>query len=278
MERRVRTNATVRWEPSGGGTGWRGTGSTGQTYLLRRAGGRSWRLWIAGTAYGPFASLEAAKADAERRERHSVHEPLLEDRAPSRDELTVFFDASADRAYGEADKVAQVVERTLGYPEGRWRLEPFDQGWRMRYGPFDRGAFRDVEGALVRRFGNAVRVSYTTVREERLGPSVQEAPSGRGRVWSHSFGATERSDSRLLLEGAPRAVATVDTRPGINRGPDDWRVIDNVRKIRTPWMSGNIPNRTDAIIAAKLAVKRTDPAKLTHRHTRDGEWIIVHSL
>jgi len=70
----------------------------------------------------------------------------------------------------------------------------------------------------------------------------------------------------------------VDTRPGINRRSDEWRVVDDVRKIRTPWMSGDIPNRTEAIVAAKMAVKRTDPSKLTHRHTRDGEWVIVHSL
>jgi hypothetical protein len=57
-------NEPIRWEPSGGGTGFRGTGKSGETYLLRRAGGGRWNLHIKGKQYGPYSSLDVAKNEA----------------------------------------------------------------------------------------------------------------------------------------------------------------------------------------------------------------------
>jgi hypothetical protein len=82
--------ARIRWEPSGGGTGWRGTGATGRTYLLRRAGSlpgdkrhsiQQWNLHIEGKQYGPFTSLDGAKNEAEHRERRT---PVREAYEPHR--------------------------------------------------------------------------------------------------------------------------------------------------------------------------------------------------
>jgi hypothetical protein len=57
----------------------------------------------------------------------------------------------------------------------------------------------------------------------------------------------------------------------------EWRVTDKVRRVRTPWLASDV--RTLALErAAKTAVRRTDLAKLTSRHTRDGDWVIVHAL
>jgi hypothetical protein len=58
----------------------------------------------------------------------------------------------------------------------------------------------------------------------------------------------------------------------------EWRAIDYFRRVRTPWLHGG--SRTPIIEnAAKTAVRRTDPKKLiAHRHTRDDDWIVVHSL
>ena len=51
----------MKWERSGGGTGWRGTDSWGTTYLLRQAGGGQWNIHVRGRQYGPYASLDEAK-------------------------------------------------------------------------------------------------------------------------------------------------------------------------------------------------------------------------
>lgn len=68
--RTMRAMDSIRWERSGGGTGWRGTGAGGRTYLLRRAGGADrWNLHIGGVMFGPIDSLDAAKREAERHER-----------------------------------------------------------------------------------------------------------------------------------------------------------------------------------------------------------------
>jgi len=57
----------VVWEPSGGGTGWRGRGASGRVYLLRRAGGDSWNLHVDGREYR-YESLARAKQEAEELE------------------------------------------------------------------------------------------------------------------------------------------------------------------------------------------------------------------
>ena len=66
--REARRGSSIQWVPSGGGTGWHGRGPSGRTYLLRRVG-RGWNLHIEGRQYGPFDSLEAAKAEAEQHEQ-----------------------------------------------------------------------------------------------------------------------------------------------------------------------------------------------------------------
>jgi hypothetical protein len=57
----------------------------------------------------------------------------------------------------------------------------------------------------------------------------------------------------------------------------EWRVVDYVRKVRTPWLTAVA--RTGILEkAAKMAVRRTDPQRLTHRHTRDDDWVVVHAF
>ena len=65
----------------------------------------------------------------------------------------------------------------------------------------------------------------------------------------------------------------IEERPG-----GEWRAIDYVRRVRTPWLASSA--RTTIIErAAKMSVRRTDPKKLiAHRHTRDDDWVVVHSL
>ena len=67
--REARRGSSIQWVPSGGGTGWHGRGPSGRGYLLRRAGKGRWNLHIEGRQYGPFDSLEAAKAEAEQHEQ-----------------------------------------------------------------------------------------------------------------------------------------------------------------------------------------------------------------
>jgi len=111
--------------------------------------------------------------------------PRVDDRPSGQDALTVFFDAPVERAYEQADRVAQVIEQAAGYPDGRWRLEPFGRGWVMSYRPFDREWLRDVEAAVARRFGGAV-----SVREGRPRAGLREASRRRAAVWSPSFERT----------------------------------------------------------------------------------------
>lgn len=65
-----RRGAHIQWVPSGGGTGWMGPGPSGEVYLLRRAGGDRWNLHVNGRIYGPFDSLDEAKAEAELHDQH----------------------------------------------------------------------------------------------------------------------------------------------------------------------------------------------------------------
>jgi hypothetical protein len=65
--------------------------------------------------------------------------------------------------------------------------------------------------------------------------------------------------------------------PVIETRGAEWRVVDYVRHVCTPWMSANM--RTSIMErAAKRAVRDTNPNRLTQRHTRDAGWVIVHSL
>jgi hypothetical protein len=65
----------------------------------------------------------------------------------------------------------------------------------------------------------------------------------------------------------------IEERPG-----GEWRAIDYVRRVRTPWLHGG--SRTQIIErAAKAAVLATEPKKLmAPHHTREDDWIVVHSL
>lgn len=69
----------------------------------------------------------------------------------------------------------------------------------------------------------------------------------------------------------PLAGLGIESVPG--RG---WRIIDAARMIRTPWLHDSAFSEQTKK-AAMYAVARTEREKLTHRHTVDGEWIIVHS-
>lgn len=55
-----------------------------------------------------------------------------------------------------------------------------------------------------------------------------------------------------------------------------WRIVDGVRQIRTPWLHDSAFSEATKK-AAMYAVARTERDKLTHRHTIDGDWIVVHS-
>jgi len=62
----------------------------------------------------------------------------------------------------------------------------------------------------------------------------------------------------------------VETRPGINGGPDEWRIVDPEKRVRTPWMAGDA--RATAEVPARLAVERTHRTRLSPtRHTTDGD-------
>lgn len=63
------TSEKIEWRPSGGGSGFLGTGPSGQHYLVRRAGDGYWNLHVSGHAYGPFYGPSKAKANAEHMER-----------------------------------------------------------------------------------------------------------------------------------------------------------------------------------------------------------------
>ncbi len=63
----------------------------------------------------------------------------------------------------------------------------------------------------------------------------------------------------------------IESRP--ERG---WRILDDETKVRTPWLAHECFSET-AKKAAMFAVKRTDRNKLTHRHTTDDDWVVVHS-
>ena len=67
-----------------------------------------------------------------------------------------------------------------------------------------------------------------------------------------------------------------------SKGPDGrprWRLVDAARKIRTPWLTGKFTDDPALYRGIKLAVETADRNKIVpHRHTFDGEWLIVHTL
>ena len=137
--------AAIHWEPSGGGTGWRGTGPSGRTYLLRRAGGGKWNLHIDGRQSGPFAHLDWAKAEAERHERAGTNggvDPYTwaEARHGVRDYIAVDHAgrrvAGPFKDYGEAKREA---DRAGGYVKWSSREDPRDVGYDPDSGAGPRG-------------------------------------------------------------------------------------------------------------------------------------------
>lgn len=79
--------------------------------------------------------------------------------------------------------------------------------------------------------------------------------------------------SANLVRKGPGDTILIEDRQG-----GEWRAIDYGRRVRTPWLASGA--RTPIIErAAKMAVRRTDTDKLiAHRHTRDKDWVVVHSI
>jgi hypothetical protein len=76
------------------------------------------------------------------------------------------------------DEITKIVSRGTSTRSPQRTVEPFDNGLRLRYGPIDGAEYRHLEGALHRRFGNAVSVSLVT---GRVDPQTW-AESNRHRV------------------------------------------------------------------------------------------------
>ena len=107
------------------------------------------------------------------------------------------------------------------------------------------------------------------VRQTKEGHSVYRATHA-GQRWAVDQLATSPLHANLIRR---RPGDAIEERPN-----GEWRVIDYARRVRTPWRASAA--RTPVIErAAKMAVRRTDPSKLVaHRHTRDGDWVVAHSL
>ena len=107
------------------------------------------------------------------------------------------------------------------------------------------------------------------VGETRSGPVYRATPAGQ------RWAVAQLASSPLHMGNLVRksSAAVIEERPG-----GEWRVIDHMRRVRTPWLASGA--RTPIIEkAARAAVRRTDPARLVaHRHTRDEDWVVVHSL
>ncbi len=113
------------------------------------------------------------------------------------------------------------------------------------------------------------------VRETREGYPVYRVTSA-GQRWAVAQLASSTAHtgrSANLIRKGPGEPALIEERPG-----GEWRAVDYLRHVRTPWLASGA--RTPIIErAAKMAVRNTDPTKLTpHRHTRDKDWVVVHSL
>ncbi len=123
---------------------------------------------------------------------------------------------------------------------------------------------------------HAVRVRQTSdgVPVYRVTPAGQKWALAQ-LASSPAHGGTAANYGPRRKPAAATAEPVIETRPG-PRGTD-WRVVDYVRHVRTPWLGSDV--RTNIVErAAKLAVRNTDPNRLTQRHTRDDDWVIVHSL
>ncbi len=117
--------------------------------------------------------------------------------------VTVFFGGSKEQSSRTALSIADVIEHAAG-SKGRWRTSPFDGGWAMRYEWIDRGQYRTVEGAVYGQFGNAVRVTQTSVREGATTAMVA-VPVGEAR---HYAEASRRRAAPRQHRGGYRAEAS----------------------------------------------------------------------
>jgi hypothetical protein len=110
------------------------------------------------------------------------------------------------------------------------------------------------------------------VRQTPAGPIYRVTPAGQRWAVAQLASSFGHSANIVRKPGVPRAEPLL-----IEERGSEWRVVDQARHVRTPWLSGSV--RSSVVEkAAKFAVRRTDPAKPTGRHTRDGDWIVVHSL
>ncbi len=202
--RTVRDDAHIRWEPSGGGTGWRGIGAAGydNAYLLRRAGGGKWNLHIMGRKYGPFDSLDAGKVEAEKHERLGINERQphrVRDYVPTDSRGRPLSPPTKDyeKAKREADRMGGVVKFKVGRPGAR---EPSLHGVR----DFDSLASL-VEHA--RDQGGATHVIVLGKHASLFYPSGRYWPSGEpqyeaGKVWQKGgYWHTVAPSHRTALSG-----------------------------------------------------------------------------
>ena len=100
--------------------------------------------------------------------------------------------------------------------------------------------------------------------------------TGLGQIWAVlQLKSDLASTGRSANMARPASEATIEERHVGRSG--EWRVVDKARRVRTPWLASDVRTRV-LEQAAKMAVRRTDPAKLTSRHTRDGDWVVVHAI
>lgn len=58
-----------------------------------------------------------------------------------------------------------------------------------------------------------------------------------------------------------------------------WRLVDHTRKVRTAWAAGTIVDNPDVVRTLRRAVELADRKKFnSHRHTVDGDWLIIKAL
>jgi hypothetical protein len=144
----------------------------------------------------------------------------MTERRTNDDAVTVFFNGSKEQSSRTAMSIADVIEHTTG-TKGRWRVSPFDKGWAMRYEWIDRGQYRSVEGAIYSKFGNAVRVTSTAMREGAAAVSEHRAREGRAARHGRGRSGRRHPHSVLSRHGAKRIAAEASgQRRRLREGPD----------------------------------------------------------
>ena len=279
----------MKWERSGGGTGWRGTDSWGTTYLLRQAGGGQWNIHVRGRQYGPYASLDEAKRAVD----HTISLDVNE--AGEAGEQPVERRRAIDRAWAALQQGgihATLLKRAVSLP-GEFRFDAYVDGSDtpvaiVNVHP-DRATIHVAAQKTQHFQGGFATEAFTGAAGEAYGPKVYVpgdkfvavAVDHRGMQVGRWAAPTRASAMAMADAGTKNketrvTVRTDHTSDGTYFGPGGGRVVaqrEHGRWIVDPGDSTTHPRALEAVAGEALEAGRAgQDYEVAYYDPTIGQW------